>query len=407
MDYLRFLRENIRWLAAAALVTFSSSYGQTFFISVFAGEIRAEFGLSHGAWGGIYTLGTSLSAVAMIWAGVLTDHFRVRLLGPVFLGLLAVACLSMALVPAGWVLVPVIFALRFTGQGMLSQIGTVATVRWFVASRGRALSIASLGVAIGSAALPLMFVALLGTTGWRTLWVLAAGMVLVAVPALIILLRHERTPQSLSKNTQAVGMECKHWQRAEILRHWLFWLMVPTLIGPAAWSTALFFQQVHLTETKGWAHLDFVSLFPLFTGAMIIMTIISGWLIDRFSANRVINLYLLPFAAAFVIIAYSDTLFGAAIGMILVGVSSGIGATVVGAFWAEHCGTQFIGSIKAMTAAVMVFGSAIGPGITGWLIDQGVDFSDQMLWIAVYFLASAVLVLIATNRARPLLPATS
>ncbi|MCH9825026.1 MAG: MFS transporter, partial [Alphaproteobacteria bacterium] len=89
MDTLSFLRLNVRWLAAGALLMFMSSFGQTFFISIFAGEIRAEFGLSHGEWGGIYALGTLASAIVMVWSGGLTDRFRVRTLGPVVLVCLA------------------------------------------------------------------------------------------------------------------------------------------------------------------------------------------------------------------------------------------------------------------------------------------------------------------------------
>ena len=81
----QYLLDNATWLGAGVLLTFLSSFGQTFFISIFAGEIRAEFGLGHGAWGGLYPLGTTLSAIVMIWAGGLTDIFRVRVLGPAVL----------------------------------------------------------------------------------------------------------------------------------------------------------------------------------------------------------------------------------------------------------------------------------------------------------------------------------
>ena len=80
MNYLQFLRLNWLFLLAGFLLTFTSSYGQTYFISLFAGEIKADFGLSDGQWGGIYTIGTTLSAITMVWAGVLTDRFRVRVL---------------------------------------------------------------------------------------------------------------------------------------------------------------------------------------------------------------------------------------------------------------------------------------------------------------------------------------
>ena len=57
MGFFQFLRENAPFLAAGALLAFSSSFGQTFLISAYAGVIRDEFGLSHGQWGAIYSSG--------------------------------------------------------------------------------------------------------------------------------------------------------------------------------------------------------------------------------------------------------------------------------------------------------------------------------------------------------------
>ena len=407
MGYISFFRQNAPWLTAAMLLTFSSSYGQTFFISVFAGEIRAEFGLSHGEWGATYTLGTAASAVAMIWAGTLTDKYRIRILAPIVLVILALASLAMASVSQAWMLVPVIFLLRLAGQGMLGHIGMVATARWFIASRGRALSIASLGFSIGNAVLPLGFVALLGFVGWRSLWVLVAGLVILAIPALKYLLQQERTPQSISVGDESTGMGGLHWTRKMLLKHWLFWSMIPVLIGPPAWSTSLFFQQVHLASVKGWQHLEFVALFPLFTAVMVVTTIAVGPAIDRFGANRILPFYLMPYVAAFFVLSGSTSLMEAALGLALMGISAGFGSSVVSAFWAEHCGTRHLGSVKSMAAAIMVFGSAIGPGITGFLIDNGIDFPRQMIWIAWFFAISALVTAYACHRARPLLPAST
>jgi MFS family permease len=404
MGYLRFLRDNAPWLAAGFLLTLTSSFGQTFFIAIFAGAIQAEFALSHGAWGGIYTLGTTASAIAMVWAGALTDRFRVRQLGAVVLVLLALACLFMATVSSPIVLVLVIFTLRLTGQGMTSHLAVVGTARWFVATRGRALSVVSMGFAVGQAILPVVFVALLAVLPWRSLWVTAAGLTLIAVPALMLLLGAERTPQSVADVTHAVGMNGRHWVRRDLVRHWLFWLMVPTLLGPAAWGTALFFQQVHLAEVKGWTHVEFVALFPLFTVMSIASTFASGWALDKFGTNRLMPFYLLPFVVAFLMLSQADSLFAAGLAMMVLGLGVGAGATLPGAFWAEHFGTRNLGSIKAMAAAVMVFGSAIGPGVSGRLIDRGIEFPDQMIGYALYFVFAAALATIGVRKARGMLP---
>ncbi|MEP5731271.1 MAG: MFS transporter [Sulfitobacter sp.] len=401
MSYYRFLRTNLLFLSAGFLLTFTSSYGQTYFISLFAGQIKADFGLTNGQWGGIYTVGTTLSALAMVWAGVLTDRFRVRALAITVMLALAAACLAMA-VNTSWVLlVVIIFALRFTGQGMMSQLGSVAMVRWFEATRGKALSLSSMGYAVGQAVLPIAFVALFAVTHWRNLWVLAAVLVVLTIPVLVFLLQQERTPQSMAADAQIAGMNGKHWNRYEMLRSGLFFLMIPLVVGPSAWGTALFFQQVHLTEVKGWSLVSYVALMPIYTVSSIITTFVSGWAIDRFGVSRVVPLQMLPFALSFIVLAHADTIFMAGVGLVIFGIGQGMQGTGTSTFWAEYYGTRHIGAIKSVAAALMVFGSAIGPGVTGLLIDYGVDFPDQMLPISVFYLIAAALATYGIVRYRP------
>ena len=387
-----FLRDNATWLLAGFLLTFTSSYGQTFFISLFAGEIRETFDLSNGQWGGIYTIATSASALLMVWTGALTDRYRVRALGRYTLIGLALGCVAMAAVPSVFGLGLVIFALRFTGQGMTSHIAVVAMARWFSATRGKALAIARLGYTTGEAFLPLIFVALLGLFSWRALWLVAAVATVISIPALLALLRRERVPSEMSGADASAGMGGRQWTRGEVLRHRLFWCAVPILIGPSAFGTALFFHQVHLTQVKGWALFDYVALFPLFSGVSFVFMLVSGWAVDRFGTARLIPWILLPYVAGFFVLAGAESLASAAIALSLLGVTTGSMGTVPAAFWAEFYGTRHIGSIKAMAAALMVFGSAIGPGLTGALIDIGIDFPSQMVAIGVFFIVAAGLI---------------
>lgn len=403
-----FVRPNAHWLAVGVMLTFLSSFGQTFFISIFAGEIRAEFGLSNGQWGSIYTVATTMSAAVMIWAGTLTDRFRVRVLGVGVLICLALSTVAMATTASVPALILAVFALRLFGQGMTSHVASVAMARWFVATRGRALSIAGLGISIGESLLPISFVAMMGAgLAWRDLWLAATVIIFALMPIIVLLLRRERTPQSLAADAAAPGMAGRHWQRREVVKHWLFWRIVPALLGPAAFSTALFFHQVHLAESKGWSHLGLVATFPFYTLGAIASMIFSGWAVDRFGAGRVLPLVTVLFGMAFAVIWHADTLTGAAIGIAIAGAGQGMNATVSSAFWAEYYGTRHLGSIKSATVAVMVFGTAIGPGLTGVLIDLGLPFSNQMPMIIGYFGIAALIALRGIARARPLLPGTA
>ena len=396
-----FLVKNAPWLMAGALLTLLSSFGQTFFISIFAAEIQTEFSLSHGSWGGIYALGTTTSAVVMIWAGGLTDKFRVRTLGPAVLLLLAFACLLMAFNPYAWFLPIVIFALRLSGQGMTTHIALVAMARWFVAARGRALSISALGFSVGQAVLPIIFVMLLGVMDWRILWIFAAFISLAGVPLLIRLLRQERTPQSMANENPSFGMDARFWTRIDAIRHPLFWCMVPSILGPSAFNTAFFFHQVHFAGLKDISHVTLVAQFPLYTAVSVGAMLLSGWGLDKVGTPRLIPFFQVPMIAAFIVFGLAENLYGIVIGFVMLGLTAGASATLPSAFWAEFYGTKYIGSVKALAAAVMVLGSAIGPGITGLLIDYNVGLEIQFYWIAAYFALATLVLCLGVRRYAP------
>lgn len=405
--YLAFIRENMPFLATGALLSFLSSFGQTFFISIFGGEIRAAYGLTNGDWGLIYMVGTGASALLMVFAGGLADRFRVRTLGIVVILMLASASLFMALNTVAALLPIVIFALRFTGQGMTSHVAVVAMSRWFVATRGRALAVAAFGFMLGEATLPLTMVWLKSFIAWRVLWIYFAVFSVLACFVLYRLLRLERTPQSMEKVTQAAGIGGKHWTRADVLRHPLFWAMVPAVMSFSGFGTAFWFHQVLFAEIKGWSHLALVSVFPLGTVALSLSTVGYGWAIDRVGAIRLLPFYLIPLVVAFVLNWYAPSLAWTAIAVVLMGVAGGGQATLLNACWAEFYGTRHLGSIKAVVAALMVLGSAIGPGLSGWLVDQGVGFEVQLLAYAAVFAFAALILIIPTRNARRALAATA
>lgn len=400
--YIRFFLDNMPFLATGALLSFLSSFGQTFFISIFGGEIRSEFGLSDGDWGLIYMIGTTGSAALMVWAGGLADVFRVRTLGIAVIAALGMSCLAMAWNTSAVGLILVIFALRFMGQGMSTHMSTVAMARWFVATRGRALAIAGLGFMIGEATLPLIMVWLKSMIEWRVLWVCFAVFCLAMCVVLYQLLKLERTPQSVAQETQATGMEGRHWTRIEAVRHPLFWLVAPAITFFSAFGTAFWFHQVHFAEVKGFTHLALVSVFPLGTITLAGSSILYGRAIDRFGASRLMPFYILPYVLAFTLHWYAPSLGWTALAVILMGLAGGGQSTILNACWAEFYGTKHIGAIKSAAAALMVFGSAIGPGLSGWLIDIGVGFEIQMLGYAACFALAAVLLGVASRMHRRL-----
>jgi MFS family permease len=116
-----------------------------------------------------------------------------------------------------------------------------------------------------------------------------------------------------------------------------------------------------------------------------------GWAIDRFGVKWVVPFQMIPFGVSFSVLAYADTIFMAGVGLVIFGIGQGMQGTATAALWAVFYGTRNLGAIKAAAAALMVFGSAIGPGVTGAMIDYGVDFPDQMIPIAVFYFIGALM----------------
>ena len=397
--YFQFIRENLSFLAAGFLLSFISGLGQTYFISIFGAEIRNEFGLTNGDWGLIYMVSTGLSAIVMVYAGTLADKYRVRSLSVLVLGLLALGCVALATASTLPMLAMVIFLLRFAGQGMAGHMAIVAMSRWFVATRGRAIAIASLGFMFGEATMPITLVWLKEFVHWQTLWWSFAAFTILMVPVIWLLLTQERTPSSVAKETEAFGLGGRQWTRRDAICHRLFWLMVPGVAFFPAFGTAFWFHQAHFAQIKGWTHLELVSVFPLGTVALAISTVAYGWLIDRVGAIRLLPFFLAPLVVAFVLHWAATSVATTALAVILMGVSGGGQATVLAACWSEFYGTRYIGSIKAAAAAVMVAGSAVGPGLTGLLIDMGFSFEIQQLGVAILFLVTCLLMILPRNLA--------
>ena len=391
MGYFAFIRSNIAWLLAGFILALNSSFGQTFFISIFAGKIQSYFNLSHGDWGSIYMIGTLSSAIIMVWAGTTSDIYRTRSIGVLVLVGLSLSTLLMALNPAVWLLPVIIFLLRFLGQGMLPHISSVSMSRWFVLQRGKALAISNTGYALGEAFLPVLFTILMLTYHWQHLWIIASLFCFLMVPLIWILLQNERTPQSIAEEVISFGLLGKSWSRKEVLTHPLFWLMLPAIIGPSACSTSFFFQQVYFADVKGWTHLQLVALFPLYTLVAIAFNLISGWALDKFGLDRILPFYQIPMVFAFILFYFVSTQMGLAVGLCFLAISAGANSTLPTAFWAEYYGTQFLGTIKALGTAIMVLGSAIGPGMTGLLIDWGFGIEKQYFIFGLYFLFSTLL----------------
>lgn len=389
----------VQWIGAGYLLAFASMAGQTIFIAQFNTSLRAEFGLSHGQFGSLYTIATLFSSIVLIWAGGLADKIAPRTLGAICLMGLALVALSMATVQNIIWLGVTLFGLRLFGQGMMMHISMTTMSRWFNRFRGRALAIAALGTSTGDALLPFATTLLIASIGWRQSWLVTAGFwLLVLLPAIVFLLRDppdgkravaagETNPDG---DTSLVPYGTQ-WTRRAVLRDPIFWLIIPGFMGPPAIGTLFLFHQAHLTVLKDWDLTLFTAQFPVLSITAVVTGLVTGNLIDRFSAWRLLPLVLLPQGVGCLLIGFFDPFWLIPLFFMSFGMTAGLMGPTGGALWAELYGTANIGRIRALATSAMVFASAIGPGLAGWLIDANVELNVQAFYYAAYCFVVAVI----------------
>ncbi|MEO1142149.1 MAG: MFS transporter [Pseudomonadota bacterium] len=400
MSYVQFLTQNARWLAGGFLLTFFSSFGQTFFISLSGGAIRTEYDLTNGEWGTLYMLATLGSAMTLPFLGRIVDHVSVAKTVLITVPALVLATFLMSVSHSIILLVVILYALRLFGQGMMTHISITAMGRWYTAQRGRAVSVAVVGHQAGEALLPIVFVYALLVTGWRGTWLMSAVFVaVVALPVIYALMRVERVPSQQEISDEA-RTSLRQWTRAEVMRDVLFWSICIAVLAPAFIGTTLFFHQDYLIELRGWDKLQYSLSFTVMAIMTFSFALISGYTIDRFSAISHLPFFLIPLAAACIAMWAIESVVGSFVFMGLLGISYGISSTLFGALWPEIYGTKHLGSIRSIIIALMVFGTALGPGLTGFLIDLNVSYPAQILTMGIYCLAASAIMLFVSRQVK-------
>jgi MFS family permease len=399
MPFLVFLRDNARWLAGGCLLTFFSSFGQTFFISLSAGDVRREYGLSHGDFGLIYMVATLGSALTLPKLGQIVDRHSAQKVALVTMPMLALAAVMMSFSSSVVVLVLSIYMLRLFGQGMMTHNAMTAMARWFSAQRGRAVSVTTLGHNAGEAVFPLLFVLVAGLVGWRNSWLLAAAvLMLFALPVIFGLIAVERAPRASDPvSTKPVARD---WTRAEVLGDPLFYLLLMGVMAPGFIGTTIFFHQVYLVELRGWSLELFAGSFTFMAAMTITFALIAGQLVDRFSAVSLLPTFLVPLGLSCLALGLLEAQWSVFVFMALLGLSYGFSSTLFGALWPEIYGLKHLGSIRAVMVAILVFATAMGPGLTGYLIDIGIALPAQIVVMGLYCLAMVAVMSVVTRRLR-------
>ena len=414
MSLIRLWRTHPRPLAYGLLHFASSAVGQTFFVSLFVAEVTAAMAWEPDTFAGLYSAVTLAAALALPYVGTLVDRYPVRYVSTAAALTIAVALCGLALAKTTWLFAPALLLARLGGQGVLPLIGSTTVGRYFTAERGRALSATAIGTSLAEVSVPPLAVFAIATYGYGVAWLTAAGyLALVFVPlAWWLIPRHHafQTAEGAATRGEDTAADVpvadvlpprppRSYTRAEVLADARFRLVVPALVLSPFVLTGLIFNQGLIAEARGytaaWMALG-ISCYGVARGAM---TLLGGGLIDRYSAERLIQLVAAPMLTGLVVLLLADGAWTIPAFFVLAGLATGAESVVWPALWAERYGPRHLGSIKSATRLLMVLTTAAAPVLFTWVLGYGLPV--LLAGLLAYAVTAVALVWVAARRAAP------
>lgn len=380
MKFLKLFFREPALLGFGLLFCFFSSVGQTYIVSVFVPAWSDALALSEASIANIYGGATIAAAALLSWAGRFIDRIDLTAYGAGVCLFTAAGCFLIAGSPGVIVFAAALTMVRLGGQGLMTHVAMTGIARFFDRERGRALSLTMLGLAFGAAVLPLLFVSVIASAGWRAAYAGAgAAILLVLAPAMLLLVRgrpdfRKPPPREESEEGQAPP--------PRVFRTPYFLMIAPLYVAGPLLVTALVFLQSVIAEAKGMTLATFASAFALFAMMQVIGSLAAGPVIDRFTAHRTFSLHLAPFALGVLALILSPTLGGLIAYMALLGFSTGLSGPMHTAIIAELVRPSRLGAARSAMTAVMVLSTAVGPALFGWLMLAGISV-DGLLWLSL------------------------
>ncbi len=368
------------------IFTFFSSFGQSFFLGIFNSSIREELSISHGQFGTIYALATLTSSLFLIWIGKKIDDINIFRYALFVILLLSFSCFFFSKISSITLLFLSIFLMRFSGQGMMSHTATTTISRYFTKSRGKALSTGWFGLSTAEFILPVLMIYLLTITDWRNIWITISVIVLFFLPFssyfLVKNLNFDSREIIDDKNFKEKNI--KQWKRIEVIKDYRFYIICANMLAMPWIATGTFVYQSFILSSKNWGPYVIAQSFMAYSVLSVITLFVSGFLIDKFTSRKILIYMNIPLLLSVFVIFYFNNPISSFVFLGLIGISNGFANVLGSSTWAEIYGVKYIGSIKALTTALMVFSTAFGTALFGFLIDLSFSIEQISLVAGIY-----------------------
>ena len=401
MKYAPFIKKYPRQLSFGFTHSFFSALGQTFIFALFVPEFEKSFNLSPAESGSYYGAATLLSGFLLFYTGSLIDKINLRTFATAVVACITLGALLMFLNTGSLaLLILAIILLRHAGQGLMVHIGSVSVSKYFTQNRGKALSIVGMGISLSTMTLPFIVAKLIEIFGWQITYALLGAVTLfVCLTLSYSLFKKEDKflhPHLTDDEQHPTFLDEKelNWGRKQLISHPHFWMLLPFVLAPGYFITAVTFHQGLVAEMQGWTMQHIAAAFVAYGIGAFAMNFAIGPLIDKFSGNFIQKFALLPFILCGGVLFMGNHPALAYVYLGIMGLGVGWGAATL-AMWTEVYGRRHVGAIKSFINTIVIIGTAAAPIVFGFMVDYGLSVEVTLLIHMGYMAIATILAVFA------------
>lgn len=379
-------RNGWRVVAGAALALGTALPIWNYVSSLFVVHLTGEFGWTRGQLASA-TAAAFFGSLAGPLVGKVADNVGVR---PVLsVGLLGYAGMFVALALQPGTLLAYTAIIMFhtmIGVACGGAIFSRAVASWFDRSRGFALGLSMTGVPLSAALVAPAVQWMIDANGWRSGYLLLAGLALfVGLPLTLALVRERPRP---AEDAPGEGAE---W--SQIVRSGGFWLLALSLLPVNAAGTGIMSAIAPMLTDQGISAALAATLVSAFAMAVIAARLGAGWSIDRFPPHIVAAVVTGAPALGCAVLFFADgSALLATVALLLIGVQQGAEIDLVGYLLARLFGMRNFASAYGVCVAFLGLSGAAGVAWFGQSFDATGSYSSAIaLSVPAYFAGAAML----------------
>ena len=397
------------WIVAAAVVSqFTWMAAGPTVVGVFLDPVVDDTGWR--VWQ--FTLGTSLAGVmgaaSGVFAGQALDRHGPRPLMLIGVAASVVCFAGIAAQSNWWAFLILHAALGLVGYNLFgSLVASSAVSKWFVARRGWALAVGSVGVSLAGIIAPAAMTFVVDAWGWRAGYAALGAFVFLAVtPAAFAMRRAPEDyglspdgapPESRSESAPDArpSAEAPSLDRRRAVRTRAFWLLTFGFMFNYAALTAILVHAVPFVSESGFARTVAASALAVNGVGNLASKVVWGYGLQRFETRLlVLAAFSLSSGGAALITAAAWT-GGTAVlfaGFFLYGFGFGGTIPISEFIWARYFGRRHIGAIRGISNPVSIIGTGVGPILMGAWRDAAGGYGAAFLAAICFYMAGAALI---------------